>query len=96
MESTTSSGGVDLTAGRRTYPGLALALALLSIPGSTATWDTLPGGGFVFGAPFAIAALVLGMQARLGTEGRGLATAAIAIATLMLAMMAVWTIAESL
>jgi tetrahydromethanopterin S-methyltransferase subunit C len=93
MESTTSSGGVDLTAGRRTYPGLALAI--LSVPGSTATWDTLPGGGFVFGAPFAIAALVLGTRARRGAEGRGLATAAIAIATLMLAMMAVWIIAES-
>jgi hypothetical protein len=96
MESTTISGGVDLTAGRRTYPGLALALALLSVPGSTATWDTLPGGGFVFGAPLAIAALVLGLQThRRSQAGRGKARAAIVIAGAMLAMMVVWTIAES-
>jgi hypothetical protein len=60
------------------------------------TWDVLPGGGFVFGAPLAIVAVVLGAQARQRSEtGRGKALAAILIASAMLAMMVVWTIVES-
>jgi hypothetical protein len=76
---------------------LALVLALVSVPGSLLTWDTLPGGGFVFGLPFAIAAILLGVQARrhAGT-GRGKALAAIIIGGAMVAMMTVWTLAASL
>ena len=44
MASTASS--IDLSA-RPARPVLALVLALLSVPGSMLTWDTLPGGGFV-------------------------------------------------
>ena len=71
MESTAARTGIDLTA-RPARPVLALVLALISVPGSTLSWETLPGGGFVFGLPFAIAAIVLGVQARaaLGSAAR--------------------------
>jgi hypothetical protein len=96
MESTVGTSGVGAAAPRG-YPGLALALALVSVPGSLLTWDTLPGGGFVFGAPLAIVAVVLGVQARQRSQvGRGKAVAAILIAGAMLAMMVVWTIVGSL
>jgi peptidoglycan/LPS O-acetylase OafA/YrhL len=95
MESTTTRAGVDLSA-QRAYPGVALALALLSVPGSTLTWDLFDPGGFVIGLPLAIAAIVLGVRARRAGEGRGLATAAVIIAGVMIAQMAVWTIVESL
>jgi hypothetical protein len=96
MESTASSPGIDL-ARKATHPGLALALALLAVPGSTIAWDLFDGAGFVIGLPLAIAAIVLGVQARQRSEtGRGMATAAIVIAGLMVAQMAVWTIASAL
>jgi hypothetical protein len=80
---------------RPAHPVLALVLALLSIPGSLLTWDTLPGGGFAFGLPLAIAAVALGVQARRHAEtGRGTALAAILIGGAMLAMVTVWTIAS--
>jgi len=101
MESTTSTAsarpGVDVTASR-TYPGLALILALISVLGSLFSWDLFEGGGFVFGFPPAIAAVALGVRHLQSgaTEGRGKAIAAIAISGAMLAMMIVWTIVESL
>ena len=85
------------TSTRPARPVLALILGLLSVPGSLLTWDTLPGGGFVFGIPFAVAAILLGIQARRHAEtGRGKALAAILIGGAMVATMSVWTIAESL
>jgi len=93
MESTTNRPAVDL-ASRRGLAGPALALALLSVPGSTFAWD-LPGGGFVFGIPPAIAAVVLGALALRRSESRALSVTAIVIAGAMLAMMVVWTIVES-
>ena len=88
--------GVDLPA-RPVHPVLALVLGLLSVPGSLLTWDTLPGGGFVWGLPFAIAAILLGIQARRHAEtGRDKALAAVLIGGAMVAMMAVWTIVGSL
>ena len=74
-------------------PGLALALALLAIPGSTWAWD-LPAGGLWIGLPLAVAAIVLGTRARQARTGIGMATAAVVIAGLMIAMMAVWTVAS--
>jgi hypothetical protein len=95
MESTVASSGVG-TAAPRAYPGLALALALLSVPGSVLTWDTLPGGGFVWGLPLAVIAITLGVRTRRRAEtGRRKALAAIMIAGAMVAMMVVWTIVES-
>ena len=96
MESTASSSGIDL-AHRPSRPGLALILALLSIPGSTVAWDLFDGAGFVIGLPLAVAAIVLGVQARQRSEtGRGKGTAAIVIGGLMVLQMAVWTIASAL
>jgi hypothetical protein len=94
MASTASS--IDLSA-RPARPVLALVLALLSVPGSMLTWDTLPGGGFVWGCPLAVAAIVLGIQARKRSDtGRGKALAAIVIGGAMMASMTVWTITASL
>ncbi|MGH2982744.1 MAG: hypothetical protein ACRDK5_00585 [Solirubrobacterales bacterium] len=92
MESTVSRSGIDL-ARQPARPGLALALALLSVPGSTIAWDLFDGAGFVIGLPLAVAAIVLGVQARQrSSEGRRRATAAIVIAGLMLVQMAVITV----
>ena len=92
MESTATPSGIDL-AHRAAHPGLALILALLSIPGSTIAWDLFDGAGFLIGLPLAIAAIVLGVQARQRSEtGRGKATAAIVIGGLVLLQMAVWTV----
>ena len=44
--------------------GFALALGILSLPGSLLAWDTLPGGGFVWGLPLAVAAVIVGVKAR--------------------------------
>jgi hypothetical protein len=96
MEATTGSTGVDLAA-KRTYPGLALILALLSVPGSTIAWDLFSGGGFVLGLPTAIAAIVLGAQAlRASAKGRGMAIAAVVIGGAMTAMTVIWTFASAL
>lgn len=92
MESTVGSTAVGTTA-PRAYPGLALALAMLSVPGSVLTWDALPGGGFIWGLPLT----VLGVESRQRSEiGRGKALAAIVIAGAMLVMTVVWTIVGSL
>jgi hypothetical protein len=96
MESTTTTSGIDL-AQKPARPGLALVLALLAIPGSTVAWDLFNGAGFVIGLPLAIAAVVLGVQARQRSEtGRGKAMAAIVIASLMIAQMVVWTVVSAL
>jgi hypothetical protein len=93
---TSTASRIDLPA-RPARPVLALVLALLSVPGSLLTWDTLPGGGFVFGLPFAIAAILLGIHARRhAVTGRGEALAAILVGGAMVALMTAWTIAESL
>ena len=93
MESTATNAAVDI-APKKARPGLALALALLSIPGSTLAWD-LPAGGLWIGLPLAAVAIVLGVQARRQHTGAGMATAAIVIAGLMIAQMAAWTIASA-
>jgi hypothetical protein len=96
MESTARTAGIDL-AKQAAHPGLALVLALLSLPGSTVAWDLFDGAGFVIGLPLAVAAIVLGVQARQRSDkGRGMATAAIVIAGLMIAQMAVWTVVSAL
>ncbi|HMJ01651.1 MAG TPA: hypothetical protein VK506_01845 [Conexibacter sp.] len=95
MQKTAERSAVDV-APRRARPGLALLLALLSIPGSTLAWG-LPSGGFWIGLPLAVAAIVLGLRARrqLASEaGARTALVAVAIASAMVGMMAVWTIAS--
>jgi hypothetical protein len=86
---TTDRTPIDVAPGRP-LPGVALALALLSIPGSTIAWD-LPAGGLWIGLPLAIAAIVLASRAIRQLGRSRLAVAATAISVLMILMMAVWT-----
>jgi hypothetical protein len=89
MDATLNRPAVDVGP-PQARPGLALVLALLSIPGSTIAWD-LPAGGLWIGLPLGIAAIVLGVRARRAGIRVGMATAAIVIAGLAIAQMAVWT-----
>jgi predicted Kef-type K+ transport protein len=94
MSSTVNRPAVDIGP-PRARPGLALALALLAIPGSTIAWD-LPAGGLWIGVPLVTTALVLGIRARRQHEGVGVATAAIAIGTLVIAQMVVYAAVKAL
>jgi hypothetical protein len=88
MESTVNRPAVDLTS-NPPRPSLALALALLAIPGSTVAWD-LPAGGLWIGLPLAIAAIVIGIRTRrvlAGSKGAGIATAAVVIGVLVILQM---------
>jgi hypothetical protein len=77
------------------HPGLALALALLAIPGTTIAWD-LPAGGLWIGLPLAVAALVLGIRARRQDVRVPVATIALAIATLAIAQMVLYSAVQLL
>jgi hypothetical protein len=72
---------------------IALVLGILSLPGSLLAWDTLPGGGFVWGLPLAVAAVVVGVKSvrSSGASGRGAAITGIVLGGAMIAMMVVWT-----
>jgi hypothetical protein len=83
MEST-ARPAVDIAPGAPARPALALALALLSVPGVTIAWDVSGVAGFA-GTGVGIAAIVLGLQARsrlAGANGTRMATVAIAVASL--------------
>ncbi len=94
MNSTLNRPAVDLAADRP-RPGLALLLALLSVPGSTIAWE-LPAGGLWIGLPLGIAAIVLGIRARRAGIGVRMATAAIVLAALAIAQMAVYSAVSAL
>lgn len=97
MESTVKRPAVDVGP-RRAKPGLALLLAVLSIPGSTLAWD-LPAGGLWIGLPLAIVAIVLGIRARrelAGGAGSRLALAAIVLAALAIGQMVVYAAVSAL
>jgi hypothetical protein len=88
MESTVKRPAVDVGP-QRAKPGLALLLAVLSVPGSTIAWD-LPAGGLWIGLPLAVAAIVLGIRARrelAGATGSRIAIVAIVIAALAVGQM---------
>lgn len=98
MSTTASSPTVALTAGRP-RAGLALVLALLSVPGSTVTWYLMDLGGLIIGLPLGIAAIVLGTRARralAGGKGAGMALAAVIIAGLAIGQMVVYYAVEAL
>ena len=88
MESTVKRPAVDVGP-QRAKPGLALLLAVLSVPGSTLAWD-LPAGGLWIGLPLAIAAIVVGIRARREVAGEGhsrMAIVAIVLAGLAIGQM---------
>lgn len=80
----------------RARPGLALVLALLSVPGSTIVWDLdVPVPGFWIGLPLGVAAIVLALRARrepISKAGRGMTLAALVLAGLAIGQMVVITI----
>lgn len=87
---------VDLAPPPPARPRLALAMALLSIPGVTIAWDIAPGGGFTTGVPLGIVAIVIGQQARArldGAKGRRMALSAIMIGTLAVLSVVLFTLA---
>ena len=98
MESTVTRPAVDVApAGARPRPGLALLLAILSVPGSTIAWE-LPAGGLWIGLPLGVAAIVLGISARRqlsGGTGSKMAIAAIVIGGLAVAQMVIYTIVSA-
>jgi len=84
MATRTARPAVDLAPQERARPGLALGLALLSIPGVTIAWDLGVVGGII-GVAVGIAAVIVGVQARFrlaGAAGTRMATVAIGIAAL--------------
>jgi hypothetical protein len=91
MSSTLNRPAVDVGP-PRARPGLALALALLAIPGTTMAWD-LPAGGLWIGLPLAAVAIVLGTRARRQGLRVRTATAAIAISALAIGVMGLYMLA---
>jgi hypothetical protein len=84
MSTTTTATPVDLAPHPDAKPRLALALALISIPGVTIAWDIALAAGLA-GTAIGVAAVVTGLQARArlgGATGTRMATVAVAIATL--------------
>ena len=97
----TSTRHIDVAPPRRLgAPHLALALAILSLPGSILPWDWFAAGGIVIGVPLALAGLVLGLRARRDpaatTSGRRMGTAAAAVAVAVLLIPVVWIIVSAL
>lgn len=80
----------------RALPGLALLLAILSVPGTTMVWDLdVPVPGFWIGGPLGVAAIILAVRARrepISKGGRAMALTAIVLATLALGQMIIWTL----
>ena len=89
MDTTLNRPAVDVGP-PQARPGLALVLALLSIPGSTIAWS-LPAGGLWIGLPLGLAAIVLGVRARQAGIRVRMATAAIVLAGLAIGQMVVCT-----
>ena len=84
MSTSTTGTPVDLAPNPDAKPGLALALALISIPGVTIAWDIATAAGLA-GTAIGVGALVLGLQSRArlgGAKGTTTATVAVVIAGL--------------
>ena len=89
--------GVDVAArtpSRLSY--VALVLGILSVPGSILTWDSgLPGEGWVWGLPVAVAAVVVAIMAlRRRAPGRGAALTGLVLGGAMTAMIVLWTLLD--
>jgi hypothetical protein len=94
MNSTLNRPAVDLAADRP-RPGLALLLALLSVPGTTIAWE-LPAGGLWIGLPLALTAIVLGIRARRRRVGTAMATVAATVGALAVGQMAVYILVSAI
>ncbi len=90
----TSTRSIDVAPRRLGAAHLALALAVLSLPGSLLPWDWFTGGGLVIGVPLAVAAIALAVRARRSAAARpaerGVAFAAIVLAVAVLLIPVVW------
>jgi hypothetical protein len=87
------SAGVDVAASSSRLPYVALILGILSVPGSILTWDSgLPGEGFVWGLPVAVAAVVVGVTALRGRAApRWAAYVGLVLGAAMTLMVVLWT-----
>jgi hypothetical protein len=83
MSTGTARPAVELAPPASARPKLALALALISVLGVTIGWDVGAAMGWA-GVAVAIAAIVIGLQARSRLQGRGrvMASAAVVVASL--------------
>jgi hypothetical protein len=87
MSQATAQPAVDLARSAPPRPRLALALALISVPGVTIAWDIGVAAGLA-GVTVGIAAIVIGLQARArlaGAPRTRMATVAVAVASLAIA-----------
>lgn len=89
MSATASTHHIDVAAPAPPRAAFwALALAVLSLPGSLFPWDWFSGGGLVIGVPLAVAAIVVAVRVRRDAaspaRARGIALAAIVLAVLVL------------
>ncbi len=97
MTNYSSTRGVDIAAQSAARPArtsyVALVLGVLSVPGSILTWDSgLPGEGFVWGLPLAVAAVVAGSVALRGrAAGRWAAVTGLVLGGAMALMIVLWT-----
>jgi hypothetical protein len=91
----TLNPSVDVGPTTKSRPGLALLLAILSVPGTTMVWDLdVPVPGLWIGGPLGVAAIVLARRARQEPLSKGasvMTMTAIVLATLALAQMIIWT-----
>jgi hypothetical protein len=98
MTSGTARPAVELAPSAPARPKLALALALISVPGVTIAWDIGAALGWA-GVAVAIAAIAVGLQARSrlqGGSGRVMASAAVVIAGLAALSVIVFLIIDAL
>jgi hypothetical protein len=94
---TSTPVGVDVAASTSKLPYVALVLGILSVPGSILTWDSgLPGEGFVWGLPVAVAAVAVGIAALRGrAAARWAAYVGLALGAAMALMIVVWTVLDA-
>ena len=95
----TSTRRVDVAPRRLGAAHLALALAVLSLPGSLLPWDWFTGGGLVIGVPLAVAAIALAVRARRSAAGsteRAVATGALVLAVAVLVIPIVYIAASAM
>ena len=93
MTNYTSARGVDIDAQPARTAYIALVLGIIAVPGSIVTWGSgLPGQGFVWGLPFAVAAVVAGAVALRGrAAARWAAVTGLVLGGAMTLMIVLWT-----